>query len=209
MQAEVEYACGPSGNIDEVERLIERRGARALATWRFGWLSSSGCTALIYAVWNSDDPRITQALIDAGVDVNAKGDCGQTALHRATSAEVAAVLIANGASLSIRDDAGCTPLHEACYWRRWDIARLMLREPECLLPSVLLATDDMGNTPLDAFHFATCLSDTETPLLLSLLDPATRGAEVWCRRRTATLVGLAAGDAVKAAAVRAGKDWQL
>ena len=48
--------------------------------------------------------------IDAGADVNIKGQNGKTPLHLADSREVAEVLIENGSDLNAKDKNGKTPL---------------------------------------------------------------------------------------------------
>ena len=54
-------------------------------------------------------------LVDAGVDVNARDDAGQTALHLADTRAAAQALIDAGAEINPRDAVGITPLVEAVY----------------------------------------------------------------------------------------------
>lgn len=58
------------------------------------------------------DLRAAQLLIEAGLDVNGKGDLGNTPLHYAVQHHhktVADLLIANGASRSVVNEFGKTP----------------------------------------------------------------------------------------------------
>jgi ankyrin repeat protein len=63
------------------------------------------------------DQAVVRALIERGVDVNAKGVDGTTALHQAVHAEqltVADMLLRGGADPAARDRYGVTPLYLAC-----------------------------------------------------------------------------------------------
>jgi len=53
--------------------------------------------------------RAVELLLKAGLDVNAQGDMGHTALHYATAADVIALLLAHGASRTIRNEFGALP----------------------------------------------------------------------------------------------------
>lgn len=70
-----------------------------------------GATALFLAVERSH-AAVVQALLDAGVDVNAKDSRGQSSLHRATRREsegLMKLLLRNGAEVDCKNDEGRTP----------------------------------------------------------------------------------------------------
>jgi ankyrin repeat protein len=75
------------------------------------------------AAWQNQ-AGIARLLLEAGADVNARGDLGLTPLHYAArhgSLTAAQVLIEHGADLNARDDIGFSPL----------VTALRGREPEC------------------------------------------------------------------------------
>jgi ankyrin repeat protein len=59
---------------------------------------------------------VVVALLDAGADINARGDGQLTPLHYAvkgSKARIAALLCEKGAELDLKDDRGCVPLYLA------------------------------------------------------------------------------------------------
>jgi len=54
--------------------------------------------------------RAVELLLKAGLDVNAQGDMGYTALHYASTPEIVALLLAHGASRSIKNEFGKSPI---------------------------------------------------------------------------------------------------
>ena len=63
----------------------------------------------ITVTWN--EPKTTQLLIDNGAEVNARGDLGETALHKAVGmgrTEIVRVLLKNGADPRIESLTGTT-----------------------------------------------------------------------------------------------------
>ncbi len=199
---EVQDACGRNGSI---EAMIKEHGAAGVAAWRDRY----GRTALHYAVRLNTDSDVLRALIRAGVDVMVAGNYGYTALHCAKTAEQVRVLMAataNMASLSARNSIGRTPLHIACLHSclhgRMEAVRAMLAVSSGI-PRVVLAKNHRGDTARD---IASRLGHAE---LMPVLDKAMKEAEVWSRRSSTLLIGLAAADVVKAVAVAAGKTWAL
>ena len=196
---EVQDAYGLNGSLKATKAMILEHGADAVAAWRDG----AGQTVLHYGVRCYDSDAL-RALIRAGVDVAAADDCEATALHWAETAEAVRVLTAatsNMALLSARTLYGLTPLHWACSSGHVEVAKAMLAVSDCI-PRVVLAKDNDGRTARDlASHYHT--------ELLPVLDKAMGEAEVWSRRSSVLLIGLAAADFVKAVAVAAGKRWAL
>ena len=110
-------------------------------------------TPLHEAVMGRGDSAVVATLIDAGADVNARGDLSRwfgpaaTPLHWAVSADpdpaVPGLLARAGADLDARDGAGRTPLHLAALRNPilFPILLEMGADPEAL--------DGYGNTPWD------------------------------------------------------------
>lgn len=74
------------------------------------YVSPEGDTCLHIAVWRRD-PEAIDMLCRAGIDVNAIGDMGQSALGIAAElgdAEICRLLLANGASTSVVDELSRT-----------------------------------------------------------------------------------------------------
>jgi len=65
---------------------------------------------LLHIAARLGDVRTTQLLLKGGVDVNAIGDMGDTALHYARDSKVAEILLASGASTDIYNVFGKRPL---------------------------------------------------------------------------------------------------
>jgi ankyrin repeat protein len=79
----------------------------------------------------------------AGTDVNAKDFGGGTPLHRATTKEIAELLIAKDADVNVKDKFGGTPLHNAAHRGRKEIAELLIDN------GADLNVESYGETPLD------------------------------------------------------------
>lgn len=70
---------------------------------------------LIIWAFGGDIDRVRE-LLDGGLDVNAHGVAGQTALHAAASKgnnEIVTLLLDRGADVNAKDEIGATPLNSA------------------------------------------------------------------------------------------------
>jgi cytohesin len=90
---------------------------------------------------DADTAEIARLLLEAGAEVNAPNKYGKTPLHKADTAEIARLLLEAGAEVNATDNDGETPLHLA---RTAEEARLLLEAG-----AEVNATDNYGDTPLD------------------------------------------------------------
>ena len=108
-----------------------------------------GRSTLHRAVWFGFDDQI-EVLLDAGADVNATDDYGNTPFHMIDRITVkcARVLRDRGANVNAQNVRGLTPLHLACLTlKRRVIAQLVKMGADCNI------RDTFGATPL---HYAIC-----------------------------------------------------
>ncbi len=92
-------------------------------------------------------PKMIDALVDLGADVNQTDGLGLTPLHYVTCAEVADRLIAHNAVVQATDSRGLTPLHVVADRRA---VKVLIRAG-----AKVTARDQCGNTPLHlAYYFS-------------------------------------------------------
>ncbi len=179
-------------------------GDAAVAAWR----DSRRCTVLHIAFrWIKIAMPAVHALLDTGVDVNAVTAYGLTALQLAREPEQVHALLAAGAHTGVVHRARGTALLEfveRSYGSCADVVGALL--PHCSPRTVLYKF--RGETALDIVsHYSLVfVSATQT---LALLRDATKDARSYLHKEPAMRVGLAAADAVRVRARKAGKTWQL
>jgi len=107
VDAEV-FTTTRAGNSGEVRRLLSLGEASARDTTIFG-------TSLLHSACQSGNVDLVRLLIQAGADVNAKDEDGDSPLHGAMAIgknyDIARILIENGADCSDQAFGGRTPLH--------------------------------------------------------------------------------------------------
>ena len=104
-----------------------------------------GSTPLHYALSkDAGTPELAKLLIDAGADVDARGEGGERPLHKAVRRlEALRLLLDEGAYPDYGDDLGRTPLHHAVAMDHAESVTALVRagaDPD--------RRDDHGNTPL-------------------------------------------------------------
>jgi cytohesin len=113
---------------------------------------------------------VARLLIERGVNVNATGDNGNTALHDAADqghAEVVALLLREGAHANSRSDEGVTPLMWACNSGHLGAVKVFVQHMEGQ------GLDDGDNHGWTALHYASFMGREEVVrfLLLAGADP--------------------------------------
>jgi ankyrin repeat protein/cell wall assembly regulator SMI1 len=124
-------ACAPLYGDSELVKLLLARGASAKK------LSVGGGWTPLHFAAQSGNLNSTQLLLDAGADVNARAQAGQTPLLMAASAGGAArgmiqLLLQRGAKVNVPDMQGETALHHAVRSANLDAAKLLIEAGEDL-----------------------------------------------------------------------------
>ena len=101
---------------------------------------------MLFHAADEGDLSTVQSLVERGVDVNASGELGLTALHAAAimgRKEVVEFLLAKGANINATDEYGATPLCWAIGGDQYEVVRLLMEQGA----DVNTATVE-GETPL-------------------------------------------------------------
>jgi ankyrin repeat protein len=117
------HAAARSGNVVNLELLLSH-GAGGVNT-----CDSKGLTLLCLAASFNDGNSCVQSLLSHGVDVNAKGRYGVTALLYAAQNDMldnVKVLLENGANLDIIEDEGWTSMASCIFWNTDRMLRFLL-----------------------------------------------------------------------------------
>ena len=98
--------------------------------------------------WKTITAAEVLAMINAGADVHAKNNDGNTPLHAAAwkgNAEVIPVLIKAGADVHAKNNDGNTPLHSAAFWGKAEVIPVLIKAG-----ADVNAKNNHGDTPLHA-----------------------------------------------------------
>lgn len=87
----------------------------------------TGATELVKASERGDVENV-KALLAAGTDVNGQDVLGNTALHIASTVEMARLLLSHGAKVNIPNALGCTPVYQAVFYAHHDIVKLLIEQ---------------------------------------------------------------------------------
>ena len=169
---EADETSGPAGDIDaevferQLTRAIERDAPDTVLRLLDGVDAAQFGFSPLHEAARHGSLRVAEALLDAGLDVNAGVTKPLHVAARNESPEVAALLIERGAEVNAKDAIGWTPLHYALLR---NIRRPGLRAANVLLEhgaDVNAATAAVGWTPLHlAAHLggAHVWSDSDEP----------------------------------------------
>lgn len=150
-------ATSVAGAIDS-----EREGASPI--------DGTGKTPLHWAAAYSPGQEAVKALIEEGVDVNARDNSGSTPLHEAAANNrnlgVVTALLDSGSAINVRAEDGKTPLHRAA--------------EHSVSPDVVMALLDSGAHP------AAKASDGTLPLDLASSNRVLKNSKAYRRLQDAT-----------------------
>lgn len=121
-----------AGDVARLQELLDDNPG--LATSRLGGIGKGRSLLHVVTDWPGyfpNGPQVASMLIEAGADVNDRGDDGhdETPLHWTASsddAEVARVIIHAGADIEAPDGSIGTPLDNAIGYSCWHVARLLV-----------------------------------------------------------------------------------
>ena len=118
------HLASQMGQIDTVRMLIEH-GANLAAQNKYG-------ETPLHLALQKEEVVVVLMLIERGADLTAQNKYGETPLHLALrkGLDVARILIERGADLTTQSNDGWTPLHLALYWRRVEVARMLIERIE-------------------------------------------------------------------------------
>ena len=168
-----------SATLEQVIGCLDAGSSDEASSWnpevwrRWGW---DHLSPLHFAARDSVDPAVIAALLDAGFEVNVRGD-GNTPLHLAAyndSPAVISFLIEAGAEVDARDERGATPLH---------VGALVTDNPAVIEALVVAGADvnarsELGWTPLH--RAANGLGSNPAAIIWVLLESGARvNARSW------------------------------
>jgi ankyrin repeat protein len=121
-------------NDDRLVELLLKRGAKpngvtsALQNVQSRFQNSEDVSrTLLHEAADKGNDKMVAMLIQAGANVRQADSCGNTALHAASNAAVALVLIQNGAVVNAINKLQWTPLYAACDKEHCDVMSTLLK----------------------------------------------------------------------------------
>jgi ankyrin repeat protein len=133
MSSALAVAC--RNNDDSIVELLLSHGIEAsrAEAGQFPGISVTGANlAMLSIPAVKGNVKMVGMLIKAGFNVNQTDGSGNTALHAASCAAIADILIKNGADVNILNRMDESPLYSACIRRRLDVAAVLLENFACV-----------------------------------------------------------------------------
>jgi len=155
----------------ELPIVLINAGANVNAAYDKPYDEKNGTTALMFAAQDLyvNDAKIFQAMVDAGAEVNAKNDGGETVLLLAASnagdPEVIEILVKGGANIEEKDKNGRTPLMRAVLNDNKPFIAIKFLE---LKADVNAVNESNGRTPI--FYAFTTFKQAESKVVRALID---------------------------------------
>lgn len=143
----LQISCSTSSSDDETET-IDNLPEGASEPKKVGNPYEFGGTSALHAAVLLDDIKLVKALLDQGLDVNARDDKKETPLLHAVVRDnkaIAKLLINNGADVNARDGFGFPLLYTAAVFKNKAIVKLLINNGA---DANLKANN--GKTPLEA-----------------------------------------------------------